>query len=111
MNSTRAMLQPKDTLKTVRLSHSINDEERTYVTLRKTLIKKWLKGQGFDCELEDVPNIALLGSGGGERAAVGMLGSLFQLEQDNLQASSYICTLAVSLEDAHITNPTPSTAP
>ncbi|XP_029609956.1 cytosolic phospholipase A2 gamma-like [Salmo trutta] len=94
MNSTRAMLQPKDTLtlKTVRLSHSINDEEIKYVTLRKTLIKKWLKGQGFNCELEDVPNIALLGSGGGERAAVGMLGSLFQLEQDNLLGSLlYMC--------------------
>uniref|UniRef100_A0AAZ3SUC7 PLA2c domain-containing protein n=1 Tax=Oncorhynchus tshawytscha TaxID=74940 RepID=A0AAZ3SUC7_ONCTS len=77
---------------TVRLSHSINDEEGKYVTLRKTLIKKWLKGQGFNCELEDVPNIALLGSGGGERAAVGMLGSLHQLEQDNLLGSLlYMC--------------------
>uniref|UniRef100_A0A8C8CZK8 PLA2c domain-containing protein n=1 Tax=Oncorhynchus tshawytscha TaxID=74940 RepID=A0A8C8CZK8_ONCTS len=76
---------------TVRLSHSINDEEGKYVTLRKTLIKKWLKGQGFNCEL-DVPNIALLGSGGGERAAVGMLGSLHQLEQDNLLGSLlYMC--------------------
>ncbi|XP_055757066.1 cytosolic phospholipase A2 gamma-like [Salvelinus fontinalis] len=77
---------------TVRLSHSINDEEKKYVTLRKTLIRKWLKGQGFDCELADVPNIALLGSGGGERAAVGMLGSLHQLAQDNLLGSLlYMC--------------------
>uniref|UniRef100_A0A8C7PR45 PLA2c domain-containing protein n=1 Tax=Oncorhynchus mykiss TaxID=8022 RepID=A0A8C7PR45_ONCMY len=76
---------------TLRLSHSINDEEGKYVTLRKTQIKKWLKGQGFNCEL-DVPNIALLGSGGGERAAVGMLGSLHQLEQDNLLGSLlYMC--------------------
>uniref|UniRef100_A0A8C7PQE0 PLA2c domain-containing protein n=1 Tax=Oncorhynchus mykiss TaxID=8022 RepID=A0A8C7PQE0_ONCMY len=76
---------------TVRLSHSINNEEGKYVTLRKTQIKKWLKGQGFNCEL-DVPNIALLGSGGGERAAVGMLGSLRQLGQDNLLGSLlYMC--------------------
>uniref|UniRef100_A0A8C8ENH5 PLA2c domain-containing protein n=1 Tax=Oncorhynchus tshawytscha TaxID=74940 RepID=A0A8C8ENH5_ONCTS len=76
---------------TVRLSHSINDEEIKYVKERKTLIKKWLKGQGIDCEL-DVPNIALLGSGGGERAAVGMLGSLHQLGQDNLLGSLlYMC--------------------
>ncbi|XP_064787516.1 cytosolic phospholipase A2 gamma-like [Oncorhynchus masou masou] len=86
------MLKPRDTPKTVRLSHSINDEEGKYVTLRKILIKKWLKGQGFNCELEDVPNIALLGSGGGERAAVGMLGSLHQLDQDNLLGSLlYMC--------------------
>uniref|UniRef100_A0A4W5R4Q5 PLA2c domain-containing protein n=1 Tax=Hucho hucho TaxID=62062 RepID=A0A4W5R4Q5_9TELE len=59
---------------------------------RKTLIKKWLKDQGIDCELEDVPNIALLGSGGGERAAVGMLGSLHQLAQDDMLGSLlYMC--------------------
>nr|XP_046175030.1 cytosolic phospholipase A2 gamma-like [Oncorhynchus gorbuscha] len=86
------MLQPRNTPKTVRLSDSINDEEIKYVKERKTQIKKWLKGQGFNCELEDVPNIALLGSGGGERAAVGMLGSLHQLEQDNLLGSLlYMC--------------------
>uniref|UniRef100_A0A4W5L3G8 PLA2c domain-containing protein n=1 Tax=Hucho hucho TaxID=62062 RepID=A0A4W5L3G8_9TELE len=86
------MLKPNDTFKTVRLSYSINDEERKYVMARKTLIKKWLKDQGIYCELEDVPNIALLGSGGGERAAVGMLGSLHQLAQDNLLDSLlYMC--------------------
>lgn len=40
---------------TVRLSHSINDEEIKYVTLRKTLIKKWLKDQGINCELVGTP--------------------------------------------------------
>uniref|UniRef100_A0A8C7K3V3 Cytosolic phospholipase A2 zeta n=1 Tax=Oncorhynchus kisutch TaxID=8019 RepID=A0A8C7K3V3_ONCKI len=86
------MLKQTDTPETVRLSHSINDEEIKYVKERKTLIKKWLKGQGIDCELEDVPNIAFLGSGGGERAAVGMLGSLHQLGQDNLLGSLlYMC--------------------
>ncbi|KAM9401243.1 cytosolic phospholipase A2 gamma-like isoform 6-T6 [Salvelinus alpinus] len=92
VDSVRTMLKQTDTPETVRLSHSINDEERKYVTARKTLIKKWLKGQGIDCELEDVPNIAFLGSGGGERAAVGMLGSLHQLAQDNLLGSLlYMC--------------------
>ncbi|KAK6291953.1 hypothetical protein J4Q44_G00377380 [Coregonus suidteri] len=91
------MWKPKDTLKTVRLSQSINDEERTYVTMRKTLIKKWLKDQDIDCKLEDVPNIALLGSGGGERAAVGMLGSLCQLAQDDLLDSLlYMCGVSGS---------------
>ncbi|CAB1345375.1 unnamed protein product [Coregonus sp. 'balchen'] len=83
--------------RTVRLSQSINDEERTYVTMRKTLIKKWLKDQDIDCKLEDVPNIALLGSGGGERAAVGMLGSLCQLAQDDLLDSLlYMCGVSGS---------------
>ena len=40
---------------TVRLSDSINDEEIKYVKERKTLIKKWLKGQGIDCELVGSP--------------------------------------------------------
>lgn len=31
-----------------------------------------------------VPHIALLGSGGGQRAAVGLMGSLFQMEKDGL---------------------------
>ncbi|XP_029509542.1 cytosolic phospholipase A2 zeta-like isoform X2 [Oncorhynchus nerka] len=86
------MLKQTDTPETVRLSDSINDEEIKYVTVRKTLIKKWLNSLDIYCELEDVPNIALLGSGGGERAAVGMLGSLHQLEQDNLLGSLlYMC--------------------
>ncbi|XP_055756924.1 cytosolic phospholipase A2 gamma-like isoform X3 [Salvelinus fontinalis] len=86
------MLKQTDTPETVRLSHSINDEERKYVTARKTLIKEWLNSQDISCELEDVPNIALLGSGGGERAAVGMLGSLHQLAQDDLLGSFlYMC--------------------
>ncbi|ROL53790.1 Cytosolic phospholipase A2 zeta [Anabarilius grahami] len=33
---------------------------------------------------DQVPNIALLGSGGGERAMVGLLGSLVQLEKAGL---------------------------
>ncbi|XP_055757067.1 cytosolic phospholipase A2 zeta-like [Salvelinus fontinalis] len=42
--------------------------------------------------IEDVPKIALLGSGGGQRAAVGMLGSLHQLAQDDLLGSLlYMC--------------------
>uniref|UniRef100_A0A4W5L2T0 PLA2c domain-containing protein n=1 Tax=Hucho hucho TaxID=62062 RepID=A0A4W5L2T0_9TELE len=86
------MLKQRDTPKSVRLSQSINDEEIKYVTARKTLIKEWLNSQHIYCELEDVPNIALLGSGGGERAAVGMLGSLHQLAQDNLLGSLlYMC--------------------
>ncbi|XP_035609239.1 cytosolic phospholipase A2 zeta-like [Oncorhynchus keta] len=86
------MLQQTDTPETVRLSDSINDEEIKYVTVRKTLIKEWLNSLDIYCELEDVPNIALLGSGGGDRAAVSMLGSLHQLEQDNLLGSLlYMC--------------------
>uniref|UniRef100_A0A673WY78 Cytosolic phospholipase A2 zeta-like n=1 Tax=Salmo trutta TaxID=8032 RepID=A0A673WY78_SALTR len=86
------MLKQTDIPETVHLSDSINDEEIKYVMARKTLIKEWLNSQDIYCELEDVPNIALLGSGGGERAAVGMLGSLHQLAQDNLLGSLlYMC--------------------
>lgn len=33
---------------------------------------------------ESVPHIALIGSGGGQRAAVGLMGSLYQLEKEGL---------------------------
>ncbi|KAG7252467.1 hypothetical protein CRUP_038306 [Coryphaenoides rupestris] len=39
----------------------------------------------------NVPNIAILGSGGGQRAMVGMLGSLYQMGKEGLlDAALYV---------------------
>ncbi|XP_067112396.1 cytosolic phospholipase A2 gamma-like [Osmerus mordax] len=47
--------------------------------------------------LPEVPNIALLGSGGGERAMVGLLGSLYQMEKEDLLDSIlYLCGVSGS---------------
>uniref|UniRef100_A0A671L479 PLA2c domain-containing protein n=1 Tax=Sinocyclocheilus anshuiensis TaxID=1608454 RepID=A0A671L479_9TELE len=50
---------------------------------RKTVLKS-LKKLKIHCSKDAVPNIALLGSGGGQRAMVGLLGSLVQLDKAGL---------------------------
>ena len=45
---------------------------------------EWNKHQFLPPTQEDVPSIALVVSGGGQRAAVGLLGSIHQMEQDAL---------------------------
>uniref|UniRef100_A0A3Q4AV70 PLA2c domain-containing protein n=1 Tax=Mola mola TaxID=94237 RepID=A0A3Q4AV70_MOLML len=58
--------------------------ELKYVCKRKDKVKKSLKRLG-DCAPPDrVPHIALLGSGGGERAAVSLVGSLYQMAEEGL---------------------------
>ncbi|XP_030644474.1 cytosolic phospholipase A2 gamma-like [Chanos chanos] len=68
----------------VRIGHSLNDGEKQHITSRKETVLKCLKRQGIYCSPSTVPKIALLGSGGGERAMVGLLGSLVQLEKCDL---------------------------
>uniref|UniRef100_A0A665U005 PLA2c domain-containing protein n=1 Tax=Echeneis naucrates TaxID=173247 RepID=A0A665U005_ECHNA len=43
-----------------------------------------LNSLGINCTADSVPHIALLGSGGGQRAAVGLVGSLYQMKKDGL---------------------------
>ncbi|XDV34163.1 hypothetical protein PO909_004359 [Leuciscus waleckii] len=68
----------------VRIDHSLNEDEINHVTSRKESAQECLKRHGIHCSLEDLPNIALLASGGSERAMVGLLGSLVALFQDDL---------------------------
>ncbi|CAJ1076655.1 cytosolic phospholipase A2 zeta-like isoform X2 [Xyrichtys novacula] len=58
--------------------------EQEYVQERKKIVLESLTSLGINCTEDSVPHIALLGSGGGERAAVSLVGSLYQMEKDGL---------------------------
>ncbi|XP_067295833.1 cytosolic phospholipase A2 gamma-like isoform X2 [Pseudorasbora parva] len=68
----------------VRIGHSLNKEEEEFVAKRRKDIQQSLKKLKIHCSENEVPNIALLGSGGGQRAMVGLLGSLVQLQKTGL---------------------------
>lgn len=68
----------------IRHSHGVCAGEQEYVQQRKQVVLDSLNGLGVNCTAEEVPHIALLASGGGQRAAVALVGSLSQLAQDGL---------------------------
>ncbi|XP_059927534.1 cytosolic phospholipase A2 gamma-like isoform X2 [Gadus macrocephalus] len=75
----------------VRIQHSLSDGEKNYLSGRKLCVQKCLVKNNIPCTLSKVPNIAILGSGGGERAMVGLLGSLSQMgEAGLLDAALYM---------------------
>ncbi|CAM4546899.1 unnamed protein product [Leuciscus chuanchicus] len=65
----------------VRIEPSLNKNEEKFVARRRNSVLQSLKKLQIKCSKDEVPNIALLGSGGGERAMVGLLGSLVQLQK------------------------------
>ncbi|XP_029105420.1 LOW QUALITY PROTEIN: cytosolic phospholipase A2 gamma-like [Scleropages formosus] len=76
----------------VRVPKSLNLKEEEYVTGRQAVVEKCLKDNGIKYRQEHVPVIAVLGSGGGERAMVGLLGVLAQMGEDKLLDSiTYLC--------------------
>uniref|UniRef100_A0A8C9QRS1 PLA2c domain-containing protein n=1 Tax=Scleropages formosus TaxID=113540 RepID=A0A8C9QRS1_SCLFO len=81
----------------VRLSKSLNPKEEEYVKGRQAVVEKCLKDNGIKYKQEHVPVIAVLGSGGGERAVVGLLGSLAQMaEKKLLDSITYLCGVSGS---------------
>ncbi|XP_066531472.1 cytosolic phospholipase A2 gamma-like isoform X2 [Hoplias malabaricus] len=68
----------------VRIGHSLNEAERNHLDRRTKTVQKCLQQQSISCTKDEVPNIAVLGSGGGLRAMVGLLGSLSQLSEEGL---------------------------
>ncbi|XP_073350158.1 cytosolic phospholipase A2 gamma-like [Pagrus major] len=70
--------------KAVRRSQSLCAGEEEYVRQRKQVVLKTLSSLGINCTEGLVPHIALLASGGGQRAAVGLVGSLYQMEKEGL---------------------------
>ncbi|XP_065106186.1 cytosolic phospholipase A2 gamma-like [Paramisgurnus dabryanus] len=68
----------------VRIGHTLNKHEEDFVRKRKQTVQQCLKKFGIDCPLDGLPKIALLGSGGGERAMLGLLGSLVELDKIGL---------------------------
>uniref|UniRef100_A0A665U025 PLA2c domain-containing protein n=1 Tax=Echeneis naucrates TaxID=173247 RepID=A0A665U025_ECHNA len=70
--------------KPIRQSHTLCAGEQEYVERRKKVVMESLNSLGINCTADSVPHIALLGSGGGQRAAVGLVGSLYQMKKDGL---------------------------
>ncbi|XP_067264370.1 cytosolic phospholipase A2 gamma-like [Chanodichthys erythropterus] len=68
----------------VRIEHSLNKGEKEFVVKRRKAVQESLMKLNIQCSQNEVPNIALLGSGGGQRAMVGLLGSLVQLQKTGL---------------------------
>uniref|UniRef100_A0A672SPC0 PLA2c domain-containing protein n=1 Tax=Sinocyclocheilus grahami TaxID=75366 RepID=A0A672SPC0_SINGR len=66
------------------IKHSLNKNEEAFVVKRRKTVLKSLQKLKIHCSKDAVPNIALLGSGGGQRAMVGLLGSLVQLDKAGL---------------------------
>ncbi|KAL6461281.1 hypothetical protein MHYP_G00312470 [Metynnis hypsauchen] len=78
------MDQDKKTESEVRIGRSLNEAEKQHVSRRRETVLQCLKQHGISCSEDEVPNIAVLGSGGGLRAMVGLLGSLSQLSEEGL---------------------------
>ncbi|XP_026111346.1 cytosolic phospholipase A2 zeta-like [Carassius auratus] len=68
----------------VRIARSLHTKEEEFVFERRKTIFQSLQKLKIHCSKDAVPNIALLGSGGGQRAMVGLLGSLVQLDKAGL---------------------------
>ncbi|XP_038548185.1 cytosolic phospholipase A2 gamma-like isoform X2 [Micropterus salmoides] len=70
--------------KLIRQSQALCAGEQEYVHERKQVVLKSLNSLGINCTSDSVPHITLLASGGGQRAAVGLLGSLYQMKKEGL---------------------------
>ncbi|XP_026099142.1 cytosolic phospholipase A2 gamma-like [Carassius auratus] len=75
--------KPNESVKR-RNKNLLNNSEQEFVAGRRNTVLQSLKKLKIQCSRKEVPNIALLGSGGGQRAMVGLLGSLVQLDKAGL---------------------------
>ncbi|XP_066487372.1 cytosolic phospholipase A2 gamma-like isoform X2 [Tiliqua scincoides] len=69
---------------TVRFSGSLSEGEKTSVASRQEVVKKGLAKLGISCNVNQIPNIAVLGSGGALRAMIALYGTLSELKKYNL---------------------------
>ncbi|XP_042579415.1 cytosolic phospholipase A2 gamma-like [Cyprinus carpio] len=75
--------KPNESVKR-RNKNFLNNSEQEFVAGRRNTVLQTLNKLKIQCSRKEVPNIALLGSGGGQRAMVGLLGSLVQLDKAGL---------------------------
>ncbi|XP_025043760.2 cytosolic phospholipase A2 gamma-like isoform X2 [Pelodiscus sinensis] len=81
----------------IRISHELSAGEKLGTRNRKVRVKKCLDNLGIPCNLDDVPNIAILGAGGGLRAMIALYGTLQELQtQGLLDAIMYLCGVSGS---------------
>ncbi|KAI9999357.1 hypothetical protein NQD34_018296 [Periophthalmus magnuspinnatus] len=81
---SRSMEHSSGAQKSVRNGSSLCAGEQEYIQKRKQVSVQALRDLGLPCTVEEVPHIAFLASGGGQRAAVSLVGSLSQMSQDRL---------------------------
>ncbi|XP_074917519.1 cytosolic phospholipase A2 gamma-like, partial [Chelonoidis abingdonii] len=81
----------------VRLSHELSEGEKEATGNRKAKVLECLKSLGIAYDEDNMPNIAVLGSGGGLRAMIALLGTLVELKnQGLLDAVMYLCGVSGS---------------
>ncbi|XP_070585335.1 cytosolic phospholipase A2 gamma-like isoform X2 [Erythrolamprus reginae] len=88
---------PASTSSDIRISTDISNHEKQNVEARKCTVKTCLHKFNIECPMGNVPNIAVLGSGGGLRALIALQGTLGELQkQDLLDAVMYLCGVSGS---------------
>ncbi|XP_067391426.1 cytosolic phospholipase A2 gamma-like isoform X2 [Emydura macquarii macquarii] len=81
----------------VRISHELSEGEKLGTSNRKVRVKKCLESHGIPCNLDDVPNIAILGAGGGLRAMIALHATLQELQKQGLlDTIMYLCGVSGS---------------
>ncbi|CAM2102734.1 unnamed protein product [Caretta caretta] len=81
----------------IRISRELSEGEKLGTSNRKVQVKKCLDSLGIPCNLDDVPNIAILGAGGGLRAMIALHGTLQELQKHSLlDTIMYLCGVSGS---------------
>ncbi|XP_077688667.1 cytosolic phospholipase A2 gamma-like [Eretmochelys imbricata] len=80
-----------------RLSQELSDGEKEATRNRKAKVLKCLESLHIACDEDNMPNIAVLGSGGGLRAMIALQGTLVELKKQGLlDAVMYLCGVSGS---------------
>ncbi|XP_075768114.1 cytosolic phospholipase A2 gamma-like isoform X2 [Pelodiscus sinensis] len=90
------MSQPRADDTSVRFSPELSEGEKEATRSRKVKVLNCLNNLGVSCD-ETMPNIAVLGSGGGLRATIALLGTLAEMKKQGLlDAVMYLCGVSGS---------------
>ncbi|XP_069094429.1 cytosolic phospholipase A2 gamma-like isoform X2 [Pleurodeles waltl] len=81
----------------IRWSKELSDGEKAATRERKKIVAECLRRNSIKCDLDKVPCVALLGSGGGVRAMIALMGTLSELgSEDLLDSIMYLCGVSGS---------------
>ncbi|XP_069036281.1 cytosolic phospholipase A2 gamma-like [Lepisosteus oculatus] len=81
----------------IRVAHTLCEGENKDIQKRKIKIQNALRSLQIPCDADCVPPIAVLGSGGGLRAMVALIGTLTELGAQNLlDTIMYLCGVSGS---------------
>ncbi|XP_072859704.2 cytosolic phospholipase A2 gamma [Pogona vitticeps] len=81
----------------IRISRDISDKEKAIIRTRQIKVHSCLQKLGANFPMSNVPNIAVLGSGGSLRAMIALQGVLGELQKQGLlDAVMYLCGVSGS---------------